>query len=73
MAVDIPLVAAFLKNEPASKTTIPALLQAAGIHGFEKRRMHEIAALAKPDELDAEVRKKLDQICRAFGIDSTAG
>lgn len=69
----IPLVAAFLKNEPASKTTIPALLQAAGIHGFEKRRMHEIAALAKPDELDAEVREKLDLICRAFGIDPTAG
>ncbi len=72
-AAPIPLVAAYLKSEPASKTTIPALLQSAGIHAFEKRRMHEIAALAKPEELDAEVREKLDQICRAFGIDPAAG
>ena len=61
-----------LESEAASKTTIPALLQSAGIHGFEKRRMHEIAALAKPEELDAEVREKLDMICRAFGVNPAA-
>lgn len=71
-AQPIPLVAAFLRNEPASKTTIPALLQTAGIHGFEKRRMHEIAALARPEELDAEVAEKLDAICVAFGVDPSA-
>jgi ABC-type transport system involved in cytochrome c biogenesis ATPase subunit len=68
----IALVASYLKREPASKTTIPGLLQAAGIHGFEKRRMHEIAALAKPEELDPEVRQKLDLICRAFGVDAAS-
>lgn len=65
----VPLVAAYLRSTKASEDTLPALLQAAGIHNFSKNRMVEIAALAHADELDAEIAEKLDKICRAFGVD----
>jgi predicted ATPase len=65
----VPLVEAYLRSVKASEETLPMLLQAAGIQNFAKSRMVEIAALARPDELPAEVRDKLDRICRAFGVD----
>ena len=57
-----------LEGLKASERIIPAILNAAGIHGVEKRQFYEIAALMKPEEIHPEVIEKLDAIMRAFGL-----
>lgn len=62
------LVASYLVNTKASETTLPALLQSAGID-LPKSRFVEIAARMQPAEVNPEVREKLDRLCSAFGVD----
>ena len=66
---------AFLKNPHAEglavdlrESLLSALLQAAHLHGLEKRDYHEIAAVMTLAEVHPEVVEKLDAICTAFGI-----
>lgn len=62
------LVESFLKNEPASKTLIPGLLQAAGLSNVPKREYCEIAAQFRKEEVHPEVIERLNQIKQAFGV-----
>jgi len=57
-----------LEGVKASERIIPAILNAAGIHGIEKRELYQIAALMKPEEIHPEVVEKLDAIQRAFNL-----
>lgn len=63
----IPLVEAYFRNEPVSKTLIPGLLQSAGLN-VPKREFYEIAAEFRPDEVHPEVIERLNQIKQAFGV-----
>ncbi len=63
-----PLVESFLKNEPASKTLIPGLLQAAGLNNVPKREFFEIAAQFRKEEVHPEIVERLNQIKQAFGV-----
>lgn len=64
----VALVESFLKNEPASKTLIPGLLQAAGLNNVPKREFFEIAAQFQKEEVHPEVIERLNQIKQAFGV-----
>lgn len=57
-----------LEGVKASERIIPAILNAAGIHGVEKRDFYQIAALMKPEEIHPEVIEKLDAIQKAFRL-----
>jgi hypothetical protein len=57
-----------LQTEPVSKTLIPAMLQAAGLHNFGKSRYFEIAQHFRPDEIHPEVTEKLNLLKFAFGV-----
>jgi len=63
----VPLVEAYFRNEPVSKTLIPALMQAAGLN-VPKREFCEIAAEFKPEEVHPEIVERLGQIKQAFGV-----
>jgi AAA domain, putative AbiEii toxin, Type IV TA system len=63
-----PLVERFLETTKAGEAIIPAILQAAGIHGFEYTHYHEIAAVMLPEEIHPEVKEKLDAIQKAFRL-----
>jgi hypothetical protein len=57
-----------LEGVKASDRIIPAILNAAGIHGIEKREFYRIAALMLPEEIHPEVIEKLDAIQKAFRL-----
>jgi hypothetical protein len=57
-----------LETERASKTVIPAMLQAAGLNQFPKSGFFEIALQFKPEEVPAEVLQKLALLKFAFGV-----
>ncbi len=59
----------YLNNTKARTKLLEPLLNAAGLHGLPYTRYHEIAELMLPEEIHPEVVEKLDQICRAFGIE----
>ena len=59
----------FLNVTKARTRLIPPLLEAAGIHGLLYTRYDEIAAGMFPEEIHPEVVEKLDEICRAFGVE----
>lgn len=63
-----PLVETYLKSTKARTEILGALLEAAGIHGFDYTSFDEIAAVMKPEEIHPEVKEKLDFIQRAFGL-----
>ena len=63
-----PLVESYLRTTKARRDILPPILAAAGLQGLSYTRYHEIAALMKPEEIHPEVREKLDDICRAFGV-----
>lgn len=61
-----PLQQQALVTMPVSKTLIPAMLQAAGLHRFGKSAYFEIAAHFMPDEVHPEMVEKLRLLRRAF-------
>jgi predicted ATPase len=62
------LVENFFRTTKARTEIISALLQEAGIHGFDYTRFDEIAAVMLPEEIHPEVKEKLDFIQQAFGL-----
>ena len=58
-----------LATTSARRSLLPPLLAAAGIHDLPHTRYFEIAALMPPEEIHPEVVEKLDDICRAFGVE----
>lgn len=63
-----PLVESFLESRKARTEILPPLLDAAGLHGFQYTRYHEIAAVMLPEEVHPEVVEKLDRIAQVFGV-----
>ncbi|MCL4203314.1 MAG: AAA family ATPase [Pirellulaceae bacterium] len=63
-----PIVANFLQTTKARTEIVGALLNEAGIYGFDYTRFDEIAAVMLPEEIHPEVREKLDFIQQAFGL-----
>jgi hypothetical protein len=63
-----PLIENFLEQKKARQEILPGILNAAGIHGFEYTRFHEIAAVMQPEEIHPEVKEKLDAIQKAFRL-----
>ena len=63
-----PLVETYLKSTKARTDILGALLESAGIHGFDYTDFVEIAAVMRPEEVHPEVKAKLDFIQRAFGL-----
>ncbi len=59
----------YLNNTKARTKLLEPLLDAAGLFGLPYTRYHEIAELMLPEEIHPEVVEKLDQICRAFGVE----
>ncbi len=59
----------FLNTTKARTRLLPPLLEAAGLSGLPYTRYGEIAAVMCRDEIHPEVIEKLDQICRAFGVE----
>ena len=59
----------YLNNTKARTKLLEPLLDAAGLYGLPYTRYHEIAELMLPEEIHPEVVEKLDQICRAFGVE----
>ena len=59
----------YLNTTKARKHILPPLLEAAGLSNIHYTRYHEIAQQMLPEEIHPEVVKKLDDICRAFGIE----
>ena len=59
----------YLNVTKARTRLLSPLLEAAGLHGLPYTRYHEIAALMLPEEIHPEVVEKLDDICRAFGVE----
>ena len=59
----------FLNGTKARTEILPPLLEAAGIHDLPYTRYHEIARVMLPEEIHPEVVEKLDEICRAFGVE----
>ncbi len=62
-----PLEQRVLQTEPVSKTLIPAMLQAAGLHQFGQSRYFEIAQCFQPTEVHPEILEKLALLKLAFG------
>ena len=60
---------AFLNATKARTYILPPVLNAAGLHDLPYTRYHEIAHAMLPGEIHPEVVKKLDAICRAFGVE----
>lgn len=63
-----PLVETYLKGTKARTEILAALIESAGIHGFDYTSFDEIAAVMRPEEVHPEVKEKLDFIQRAFGL-----
>lgn len=59
----------YLNNTKARTKLLEPLLDAAGLQGLPYTRYHEIAGLMLPEEIHPEVVEKLNQICRAFGVE----
>lgn len=59
----------YLINTKARTRLLEPLLDAAGLQGLPYTRYHEIAEIMLPEEIHPEVVEKLDQICRAFGVE----
>ena len=59
----------YLNNTKARTRLLEPLLNAAGLHDLPYTRYHEIAQVMRPEEIHPEVVEKLDQICRAFGVE----
>jgi predicted ATPase len=57
----------YLRRTPASKTIIPAVLEAGGVT-IKKNEYFLIAQQMLPQEVAPEVKQKLDDIARAFGL-----
>ena len=57
-----------LQEKAVSKTLIPAMLQAAGLHNFPKNRLFELAQHFQPEEVHPEVAEKLLRLKQAFGV-----
>ncbi len=57
-----------LQEKAVSKTLIPAMLQAAGLHNFPKNRLFELARHFQPEEVHPEVAEKLLRLKQAFGV-----
>lgn len=62
------IVESFFETTKARTDILPALLDAAGLHGFQYTRYHEIAAVMRPEEVHPEVIEKLDAIAQAFRL-----
>jgi predicted ATPase len=62
------VLTAYLEKTAASKTLLPAMLQAAGLNQFPKNRYFEIAQHFLPEEVHPEVRYKIAQLKAAFGL-----
>jgi len=63
------VVEEYLRSRKAREEIIPPILAAGGlIGGIPYTRYSEIAALMKPEEIHPEVKEKLDNIMRAFGL-----
>jgi predicted ATPase len=62
------LVENYLRTTKARTDIVGALLQEAGIHGFDYSEYDEIAAVMEPREIHPEVREKLDFIQQAFRL-----
>jgi predicted ATPase len=63
-----PIVENYLRTTKARTEIIAAILQAAGIHGFDYTHYHEIVAVMRPEEIHPEVKEKLDAIQKAFRL-----
>lgn len=59
----------YLNNTKARTRLLEPLLHAAGLFDLPYTRYHEIAEIMLPEEIHPEVVEKLDQICRAFGVE----
>lgn len=59
----------YLINTKARTRLLEPLLDAAGLQGLPYTRYHEIAEIMLPEEIHPDVVEKLDQICRAFGVE----
>lgn len=59
----------YLNNIKARTKLLEPLLDAAGLHSLPYTRYHEIAEMMRPEEIHPEVIEKLEQICRAFGVE----
>lgn len=59
----------FLNVTKARTRLLPPMLEAAGLSDLPYTRYHEIAAMMLPEEIHPEIAEKLDQICRAFGVE----
>ena len=59
----------YLNEIKARTKLLPPLLNAAGIRNLPYTSYHEIAALMLPAEIHPEICEKLDNICRAFGVE----
>lgn len=61
----------FLRNTKARTDLLPPALTAAGLPAIPYTEYFEIAEVMTPQEVHPEVKRKLDSICRAFGVDPT--
>ena len=59
----------YLNVTKARMKLLPPLLEAAGLYGLPYTRYHEIAERMHSKEIHPEVVEKLDDICRAFGVE----
>ena len=59
----------FLNVTKARTRLLPPMLEAAGLGDLPYTRYCEIAAVMLQEEIHPEVTEKLDQICRAFGVE----
>jgi DNA polymerase III delta prime subunit len=62
------IVENYLRTTKARTEIIAAILQAAGIHGFDYTHYHEIAEVMEAEEIHPEVKEKLDAIQRALRL-----
>lgn len=60
------IIETYLQNTKARTKILPALLEAAGLHGLSYGSYFEIAERMRPDEVHPEVREKLDLMQRAL-------
>ena len=59
----------YMIGTKARTIILPPTLDAAGIRDLPCTRYHEIARVMFPEEIHPEVVEKLDEICRAFGVE----
>lgn len=59
---------AYLKRTKARVELLPPALAAAGLPDIPYTRYNEIAAVMLPEEIHPEVKEKLDEIQKAFGL-----